>query len=142
EHYERMPNYRTLTAQEEAALRDRGLNRVTDTCIPEEKAIRQIENEIIELWKKADKAGKRMFPHEVFYELLRSGVIKNRYQIDPKGSWLIAACEKNLPIFVPGWEDSTIGNIFVAHVIMKTISTMSLMRTGLEQMEALVSWYR
>src|SRR5690606_36441858 len=37
-HYERVPNYRDLTPQEEWDLLERGLNRVTDTCIPEEEA--------------------------------------------------------------------------------------------------------
>lgn len=142
EYYERVPHYRDLTPKEEAALRDRGMNRVTDTCIPEEQAIRRIENEILALLKQAEKSGNRMFPHEVFYELLRSGAVKGRYQIDPKNSWLIAASEKNLPIFVPGWEDSTIGNIFVASVMTKKISSIALIKSGLEQMEALAHWYR
>src|SRR5579872_5037745 len=33
--YERVPHYRQLSAQEEIDLRNRGMNRVTDTCIPE-----------------------------------------------------------------------------------------------------------
>src|SRR5574338_161507 len=32
DHYVRIPNYRSLTAQDEKALLDRHLNRVTDTC--------------------------------------------------------------------------------------------------------------
>jgi deoxyhypusine synthase len=43
------------------------------------------------------------------------------FQID-RDSWLVAAAEKNLPMFVPGWEDSTLGNIFVAHVARVTSS--------------------
>lgn len=142
EHYKRIPAYRELSAKEEVALREKGMNRVTDTCIPEEEAIRRIEKEVLALWKKADVEGKRYTPHEYMYELLRSGVIKDRYQIDPKDSWLIAAMEKNLPIFVPGWEDSTLGNIFVAHVIEKDLSNALVVKSGLEQMQGLVSWYR
>ena len=97
------------------------MNRVTDTCIPEDEAIRRIENEVLELWQDADKNGKRYFPYEFMYQLLRSGKIKKHYQIDPKDSWMVAACEKNLPIITPGWEDSTLGNIFVSHVARRIL---------------------
>jgi deoxyhypusine synthase len=59
------------------------------------------------------------------YELIRSGLIKEYFQIDPKDSWIIAACERNLPVFTPGWEDSTLGNIFVANVIRGEVSRIS-----------------
>lgn len=141
-HYERVPQYRSLTAQEEMDLRNRGMNRVTDTCIPEEQAIRAIEDHVIDLWQQADKEGKSYFPYEFMYQLIRSGKIKESYQIDPKDSWVVAACEKNLPIFVPGWEDSTLGNIFVSHVVRGDISRYSVVKSGLELMGALISWYR
>jgi deoxyhypusine synthase len=140
--YERLPHYRQLTAEDEEKLRDRGMNRVTDTAIPEEEAIRRIEGKILELWKRADAVGKRYFPHEYFFELLRSGALAEHYQIDPKDSWLIAAAEKNLPIFVPGWEDSTLGNIFVAHVISGDLSNFQIIKSGPEYMGELVKWYR
>jgi len=140
--YERIPNYRELTATQEADLRERGLNRVTDTCIPENEAIRRIEEELLEVWTTADKKGERMFPYEMFYALLRGGKLKSKFQIDPKDSWMVAACEKNLPIWTPGWEDSTCGNIFVSHVISKEISNPLVIKSGLEQMEKLVSWYK
>lgn len=141
-HYLRVPNYRELTPKEEVALRDKGLNRVTDTCIPEDKAIRAIEKEVLELWKTADKEGKRYFPYEFMYQLIRSGAVEKRYQIDPKDSWLIAACEANLPIYTPGWEDSTLGNIFVSHVYTKELSSFSIYKSGLEQMAHLIDWYK
>lgn len=142
EFYERIPGYRELTATQEADLRERGLNRVTDTCIPENEAIRRIEEELLEVWTTADKKGERMFPYEMFYALIKSGKLKSKYQIDPKDSWLVAACEKNLPIWTPGWEDSTCGNIFVSHVISKEISNPQVIKSGLEQMEKLVTWYK
>ena len=46
DHYERIPNYRDLTPQQEQELLDRHLNRVTDTCIPEEEACRRIQGNI------------------------------------------------------------------------------------------------
>ncbi len=142
DHYKRVPNYRNLTAEEEVELREGGHNRVTDTCIPEEEAMRRIERQVLKFWQKADQEKQRYFPYEYMYQLLRSGVIKEHYQIDPKDSWLLAAAEKNLPIWTPGWEDSTLGNIFVANVMKKDVSTYSVVKSGQEQMAALVDWYK
>jgi deoxyhypusine synthase len=141
DHYKRVPNYRNLSDIEEQQLRERGLNRVTDTCIPEEEALRRLEHHLLALWQKADKAGERYFPYEYFYQLIKSGALKDSYQIDPKNSWVIAACEKNLPIFTPGWEDSTMGNIFVANNIKGNIKSFQIMKSGVEQMELLIRWY-
>jgi deoxyhypusine synthase len=141
DHYRRIPNWRDLTPEQEKELEHSGLNRVTDTCIPEDKAFRAIEHQILELWQRADKAGKRFFPHEFFYQLLRERMVEKSYQIDPRDSWLMAASEKNLPIFVPGWEDSTLGNIFVSHVISGDVSNYGVVRSGLEYMGALADWY-
>jgi deoxyhypusine synthase len=140
-HYKRIPEWRNLTAEQEKKLEESGLNRVTDTCIPEEKAFRAIEKPILKLWQRADKAGQRFFPHEFMYQMLREGLLKDSYQIDPKDSWLIAAAEKNLPIFVPGWEDSTLGNIFVSHVLAGDISDFRVVKSGLEYMAELAQWY-
>lgn len=142
DHYVRVPNYRELSAAEEMALRDKGLNRVTDTCIPEDHAIRAIEHQVLDLWRKADKEGKRYFPYEYMYELIRSGAVSASYQIDPKNSWMVAAAEKNLPIYTPGWEDSTLGNIFVSHVYTKELSTFQIYKSGVEQMAHLIDWYK
>jgi deoxyhypusine synthase len=142
DHYKRVPNYRNLTDAEEVALRERGMNRVTDTCIPEEEAMRRIERQVLKLWKKADTDKQRYFPYEYMYQLIRGGHIQEHYQIDPKDSWVVAACEKNLPIFTPGWEDSTLGNIFVANVIRGDVSSFGVVKAGVEQMGELISWYR
>ena len=142
DHYKRVPHYRNLTDKEEVALRDKGLNRVTDTCIPEEEAMRRIERQVLKFWQKADQEKKRYFPYEYMYQLLQSGMIKESYQIDPKDSWVAAACEKNIPIFTPGWEDSTLGNIFVANVIRKDVSNFQVVKSGVEQMAALIDWYK
>lgn len=140
-HYLRLPHYRTLSKAEETSLMEKGLNRVTDTCIPEDTAIRRIEKEILHLWQEADKAKKSYFPHEYMYQLLDLPSIRNAFEIDPKDSWLVAAKQKNLPIVTPGWEDSTLGNIFVSHVISKDLSGFHLVKTGLEQMAYLANWY-
>jgi len=141
EHYVRIPNYRDLTPEDERKLLDKHLNRVTDTCIPEEEAIRKIERAIISEWTRASQANERFFPHEFLYRVLRSGQLKDQYQIPPEHSWMLAAAEKNLPIFVPGWEDSTLGNIFAARAMEKKVNPLT-MRSGIEYMMALSEWYQ
>lgn len=142
DHYKRVPHYRTLTPKDEEALLNDHLNRVTDTCIPEEEAMRRIERSVLQFWQKADKAGERYFPYEYMYQLLKSGELEKHYQIDPQNSWVLAACEKNIPIFTPGWEDSTLGNVFVANVMKGNLSSYTTMKSGLEQMASLIDWYR
>jgi deoxyhypusine synthase len=141
DHYKRIPNWRNLTAADEKALERAGLNRVTDTCIPEDKAFRAIEKHVLDLWVRADQQKKRYFPYEIMYQLLLEGRVRDSYQIDPAGSWLLAAAEKNLPIFVPGWEDSTLGNIFVSHVLSGQLSNFQIVKSGLETMAELARWY-
>jgi len=141
-HYRRVPNYRNLTEDEELALRERGLNRVTDTCIPEEEAMRRIERQVLKYWQQAEREGQRYFPYEYMYQLIRNCNIREFFEIDPKDSWVYAACQKNLPIFTPGWEDSTLGNIFVANVVRGDVGNIQVVKSGLEQMAALIDWYR
>src|SRR5690606_1979985 len=139
-HYERVPNYRDLTPQQEWDLLERGLNRVTDTCIPEHEAFRRLQKHIYQIWKDADDKGERYFPHEFMYKLLLSGVLEEYYEIDLKDSWMYAAAEKNLPIVVPGWEDSTMGNIFASYVIKGELKATT-MKSGIEYMTFLADWY-
>lgn len=139
-HYKRVPNYRDLTPEQEKELMESGLNRVTDTCIPEEEAFRRLQKHIYDIWKEAEEKGERYFPHEYMYKLLLSGVLEQYYEIDIKNSWMYAAAEKNLPIVVPGWEDSTMGNIFASYV-MKGELKASTMKSGIEYMTYLANWY-
>jgi deoxyhypusine synthase len=139
--YERVPHYRDLTPADEAKLLTRHMNRVTDTCIPEMEAMRRIENEVLKEWVRADQAGERFFPHQFMYKILLSGDLKQSYQIDPKNSWLLAAAEKNLPMFVPGWEDSTLGNMYSGHCITGDVKKVHTVRTGIEYMMELAEWY-
>jgi len=138
--YEKIKDWRSWTAEEDKELQKRGFNRVTDVAIPEQEAIRNIEKPLIKLWKDADAAGDRRFPHEYLYDLLLHGNLE--YDADPKNSWLLAAADANLPIFVPGWEDSTLGNILTARVIDCTISSPDIVLGGLHAMQALSDWYR
>jgi len=142
DYYERVPHYRDLSPDEEKSLLDRQLNRVTDTCIPEEEAMRRLERAVLEHWSAADKSGERRFPHEFLYEVIRSGALETHYQIDPKDSWMVAAAEKNLSMVVPGWEDSTLGNMFAALCLKNEIGNPATMKSGVEYMIQLAEWYR
>lgn len=139
-HYKRVPNYRDLTPQDEWDLLEKGLNRVTDTCIPEEEAFRRLQKHIFKIWKEAEEKGERYFPHEFMYKLLLSGVLEPYYEIDIKNSWMYAAAQKNLPMVVPGWEDSTMGNIFASYVLKGELKA-STMKSGIEYMAFLADWY-
>ncbi len=141
DHYLRVPHYRELTSDDEEQLLSRHLNRVTDTCIPEEEAIRRIEDVILELWQAADGAGESYFPHEFMYRMIRSGRLEQFHQIDPADSWLVAACERDLPVIVPGWEDSTLGNIYASHCITGEIGNVHTVKSGIEYMIMLADWY-
>ena len=138
--YKRVPNYRDLSPQEEWDLLENHFNRVTDTCIPEEEAFRRLQSHLYDIWNNANSKGERYFPHEFMYQMINSGVLEQYYEIDPKDSWMVAAAEKNLPIVVPGWEDSTMGNIFASYVIKGDLKA-STMKSGIEYMIYLADWY-
>lgn len=140
-HYKRVPNYRDFGPEDEVELLRNKLSRVTDTCIPEEEAMRKVENKLFNFWKKAEDENQRYFPYEFIMQVISSGVLKDQYEIDEKDSWLVAACEKNIPIFVPGWEDSSLGNYFVSSVRSKQLKHYSTVKSGLETMDALIDWY-
>jgi len=140
-HYKRVPNYRDLSPQEEWDLLENHYNRVTDTCIPEEEAFRRLQKHIYRVWKQADERGESYFPHEFMFQLLLSGELEQYYEIDPKNSWMLAAAQKNLPMVVPGWEDSTMGNIFASYVIKKQMRSTT-MKSGIDYMVWLADWYR
>jgi len=139
-HYKRVPEYRDLSPKQEWELLEKGLNRVTDTCIPEEEAFRRLQAHVFNIWKDAEDKGERYFPHEFMYKMLLSGVLEQYYEIDPLNSWMLAAAKKNLPIIVPGWEDSTMGNIFASYCIKGELKP-STMKSGIEYMTWLADWY-
>jgi deoxyhypusine synthase len=141
DHYKRIPNWRELKGEDEQALLDQHLNRVTDTCIPEGEAMRRIEKAVLAEWVDADREGRQLFPHQFFYSILRDDRLHKSYQIDPKDSWLYAAMQKDLPMFVPGWEDSTLGNMYAGHCISGDVKNVHTVRTGIEYMMELADWY-
>jgi deoxyhypusine synthase len=103
------------------------------------EAMRRIEAAVLEEWMAADRAGERRFPHEFLYRILLSGELQP--QIDPADSWLLAAAERDLPLFVPGWEDSTLGNMYAAHCLTGDVKNLHTVRSGVETMIALAEWY-
>ncbi len=139
-HYTRIPNWRALSEADEVALDEGGMPRVTDTCIPEEEAMRTIEAHVIKRWQAAHAEGRRELPHRYLYDLLLSGDLKDAYQIDPRDSWMLAAAEKDLPLFVPGWEDSTLGNMFVAYADRGGYS-LDCVLGGTSYLASLMEWY-
>src|SRR5262245_2796914 len=141
DHYVRVPNYRDLTPADEQSLLDRHLNRVTDTCIPEAEAMRRVEQVMIEEWRAAEARGDRLLPHEFFYRALRRHELVGQAQVPLSHSWLYAAMERELPMFVPGWEDSTLGNMYAAQCLTGGLASPHTVRTGVEAMMALADWY-
>ncbi|MEM9409774.1 MAG: deoxyhypusine synthase family protein [Planctomycetota bacterium] len=133
-------NYRDLSPADETELRESGMNRVTDTCIPED-VIRHIEGCFMDECQRLAKKKQSLFPYEIFYRLFEQELLHPHFQIPIEHSWLYAAYEKQIPVFSPGFEDSTLGNIFTARVIEKKIASHSAIKSGTEQMEKLVNWY-
>jgi deoxyhypusine synthase len=140
--YRRLPHYRDLTPQDELRLLENHLNRVTDTCIPEGEAMRRIEKAVLRQWTAAEAAGERHFPCEYLFQVLRDPEVQARFQIDRRDSWLHAAMEAGIPVFVPGWEDSTLGNMYAAHCIAGDIGDVHTVKSGVETMIWLAEWYQ
>jgi len=139
--YKSIPNYRELTAEDELDLKNNRLNRVTDTCIPEEEAVRKLEQKLYPLWEEADRKGEKFFPYEYIYKIIQSGELKEFYDINPRDSWVVAASEKDIPIFTPGWEDSTLANGAVAEYKQGHFKSLDFIKSGLEQMDYFIDWY-
>jgi deoxyhypusine synthase len=141
DEYEIVEDWRALSADDEKALYDRGMNRVTDTCIPED-VMRHLERRLGERWAAACREGERKFPAEYLFDILGSGELEEHYQADPAHSWLLAAMEEGIPVYAPGWEDSTTGNMLAAAVLSGAIPHHQCVRSGTEQFAHLIDWYR
>ncbi|MCP1727503.1 deoxyhypusine synthase [Natronospira proteinivora] len=137
--YVSLPNWRDLTPADEQALNDRQLNRVTDTAIPDE-VMQQVEEQLITRWRAAADSGRSAMPSEFMQDLLRDPGLRKQFQ-DPESSWLLAATERQVPVWTPGWEDSSSGNAFSAAVMRGEVSSHSCVMAGTEQMNRLVRWY-
>lgn len=138
--YEPIDNWRALSAEDDAALYARGMNRVTDTCIPE-TVMRHMERQLIERWKATAAAGETCMPSEHILAVLDDPTVQEHFQV-AEDSWLLAAKRKGIPIFTPGWEDSTTGNMFAAAVYRGDLPNHHAVATGTEQMVSLMRWYQ
>lgn len=138
--YEIVRSWKELSAADEVALYERGMNRVTDTCIPE-TVMRHLESRLVDCWSRASESGVRKTPAEFLFEVLGDKTLEQHYQIDPAHSWMLAAKSKGIPVYAPGWEDSTTGNIFAANVMMGNVKSHQCVKTGTEQFQLLIEWY-
>lgn len=148
-HYANIPRYTELTPIQEAELRDAGLRRITDTFLPEDESVRIMEPHLLKMWKEAEKKGERYFPHEYFRRLFKEGLIKPDPMANPDDCWVYAAFEKNIPIVVPGFEDSTMGNIFASYTYDgqhkkkgDIFIDPKVMKSGLEYFHLMYDWYQ
>jgi deoxyhypusine synthase len=138
--YKDFPDYRYFTKQDDTAILSQRMRRVTDTSIPEDEAFRSVEKILVPMWVEATRRGERRFWHEYFYDLVQQ-LPKKLFEGNPDECWLLAAAEQNLPIVVPGHEDSTFGNIFASHVKLGECSA-SIVKSGIEYMAQLYDDYR
>ncbi|WP_338872428.1 deoxyhypusine synthase family protein [Myxococcus stipitatus] len=130
--YKDFPEYRYLTKQDDTRILEQRMRRVTDTSIPEDEAFRAVEKFIVPMWKNASEKGERRFWHEYFYEVIQA-LEPSSYEGDPEACWLLAAARAKLPIVVPGYEDSTFGNIFASYVKTGDCKA-SIVKSGIEYM--------
>jgi deoxyhypusine synthase len=138
--YKDFPEYRYLSKADDTKILEDRMRRVTDTSIPEDEAFRVVEKIVVPMWKRATETGTRRFWHEYFYELIET-VGSDLYEGDPETCWLLAAARANLPVVVPGYEDSTFGNIFASHVKLGECNA-SIAKSGIEYMAAFYDQYR
>ncbi|QDT06761.1 deoxyhypusine synthase-like protein [Rubripirellula lacrimiformis] len=140
DEYQIVENWRALSTEDEVALRDKGFNRVTDTCIPE-TVMRHIEGRLTPMWQEAAKSNKGRMPVDFMFDLLDDKDLVQHYQVPREHSWLAAAKDMDIPVFTPGFEDSTLGNIYAARVIDGTVPNHTAIATGTYQMQRLAQWY-
>lgn len=139
--YKIVEDWRALSVEDEIQLRDKGFNRVTDTCIPE-TVMRHIEGRLMSKWKEAAEKDLQRMPVDFMFDLLDDPTLEEHYQIPLENSWLAAAKDKGIPVFTPGFEDSTLGNIYAARVIDGSLPGHGALAHGTAQMQKLATWYR
>lgn len=137
--YQDFPHYRYFRKEDDTKILENRMRRVTDISIPEDEAFRAVEKYIVPMWKEATQSKTRRFWHEYFYELILK-LDKKLYEGDPEECWLLAAARKNLPIVVPGHEDSTFGNIFASYVKSGECNAQ-IVKSGIEYMAAFYDQY-
>ncbi|MBL9111021.1 MAG: deoxyhypusine synthase family protein [Myxococcales bacterium] len=140
DHYKDFPDYRYFTKADDTKILEDRMRRVTDTSIPEDEAFRAVEKFIVPMWKHAHATGTRRYWHEYFYELITT-IGPELHKGPADQCWLLAAAQKGLPIVVPGYEDSTFGNIFASYAKTGEVSA-SVAKSGIEYMGAFYDQYK
>ncbi|NNE00250.1 MAG: deoxyhypusine synthase [Pirellulaceae bacterium] len=140
DEYRIVENWRALSADDEQALLDGGFNRVTDTCIPE-TVMRHIEHRLMKRWKAGASSGQSQMPCQYMFDLLDEDDFADHFQVPRENSWVAAAKDANIPVFTPGFEDSTLANIYAARVYDGSIANHGAIVPGTAQMERLIAWY-
>jgi deoxyhypusine synthase len=130
--YKDFPDYRYFTKTDDTKILEQRMRRVTDTSIPEDEAFRVVEKVVVPMWQKATSASERRFWHEYFYELIQT-IPSSSHEGKADECWLLAAAKAKLPIVVPGYEDSTFGNIFASYVKTGECNA-SIVKSGIEYM--------
>lgn len=139
--YRVIENWRALSTEDEVALRDSGFNRVTDTCIPE-TVMKHMQSRLVKYWSDAADRGEQYFAYEYMFKILEEEELRQYYQVPIEHSWMFAAKEAGIPVYSPGIEDSTLGNMFTARVMDGTVKSHSALKTGTQQLEHLATWYK
>lgn len=141
DNYSDVYNYRYFQKDDDASLLANGYRRITDMVFSEDKVVNKVRAFLYKEWKEAQENGERYFPHEYFYKVLNNPAFKKLYTGNPDECWMLEACQKNLPIVVPGWEDSTIGNLFSGYC-KKGIFDPCIMKNGIEYMMSFYDIYK
>ncbi len=151
-HYAYIRDYTSLTQEQELELDHAGFRRITDTFLPEEESVRVVLDPLMDLWREAEEKGECLHWHEFFFRLFERELIKPDPTASVKDCWLYQAWKHGVHVVVPGWEDSTMGNIFThatysgAHefleryVLEKPISSQ-VVKHNHEYMHSLAAWY-
>lgn len=147
-HYRYIPNYTEITPEQELELRDAGYRRITDTFLPEDESVRIMEPHLLKMWKDAMIKGESALPHEYFFKMFSEKLIQPDPAGDPRNCWAYAAWEKGVQIVIPGWEDSTMGNIFASYSYQGKLKAkddeyvdVSVVKSGLSYMHSMYDWY-
>ncbi len=150
--YAYIPEYADLTRAEEKELDRAGFRRITDTFLPEEESVRVVLEDLMALWQEAAEKGVRRHWHEYFFQLFETQRIRPDPAADEGHCWLYQAWKHGVPVYVPGWEDSTMGNIFTHacyaghHEFLKAFRLETpvfsgVVRPAFEYMHHLAEWY-
>ncbi|MFZ2205431.1 MAG: deoxyhypusine synthase family protein [Minisyncoccia bacterium] len=151
-HYAYIPDYMELTRQEEKELAQAGFRRITDTFLPEEESVRIVLPAKEKLWREAEEKGESYFWHEYFFQLFERKMIEFDPTANPDDCWLYQAWLHKIPIFIPGIEDQTMGNIFTYfcykgnHPVLKKYAqdkpiSQKIIKYGFDYMHSLAEWY-